>query len=211
MSLLTDVHKALSVPNGCFQYSIVKGSYEYYHYGCDGQNDMGWGCGYRTLQTLCSWIKHSCSMKEFSNVPSLLTIQETLVAIGDKPASFVNSREWIGSFEICLFLDHCYDIPCKIIHIQSGHEIESKFEELMSHFEKFGSPVMIGGNSDASSKALLGVAMSNEKKYFLILDPHFSGNAAERNHLISNGWISWRGEELFMENSFYNFCLPQHK
>lgn len=35
-------------------------------------------------------------------------------------------------------------IPCKIIHIQSGHEVGSKFQELMSHFEKFGSPVMIG-------------------------------------------------------------------
>lgn len=54
-------------------------------------------------------------MKEFSNVPSLLTIQETLVAIGDKPASFVNSREWIGSFEICLFLDHCYDVMKAVI------------------------------------------------------------------------------------------------
>lgn len=40
MSLLTDIHKALSLPDGCFQYSIVKGSYEYFHYGCDGHNDM---------------------------------------------------------------------------------------------------------------------------------------------------------------------------
>ena len=35
----------------------VSGHYEYWHYGCDGFDDRGWGCGYRTLQTICSWIR----------------------------------------------------------------------------------------------------------------------------------------------------------
>ena len=30
--------------------------YEYWHYLCDGFDDRGWGCGYRTLQTIASWI-----------------------------------------------------------------------------------------------------------------------------------------------------------
>ena len=30
--------------------------YEYWHYCCDDLNDRGWGCGYRTLQTISSWI-----------------------------------------------------------------------------------------------------------------------------------------------------------
>ena len=30
--------------------------YEYWHYYCDGFDDRGWGCGYRTLQTIVSWI-----------------------------------------------------------------------------------------------------------------------------------------------------------
>lgn len=30
--------------------------YEYWHYLCDGFDDRGWGCGYRTLQTISSWI-----------------------------------------------------------------------------------------------------------------------------------------------------------
>ena len=35
---------------------LIKGKYTYYHYECDGFNDSGWGCGYRTLQTIISWI-----------------------------------------------------------------------------------------------------------------------------------------------------------
>ena len=30
--------------------------YEYWHYCCDDLDDRGWGCGYRTLQTISSWI-----------------------------------------------------------------------------------------------------------------------------------------------------------
>lgn len=33
----------------------VSGSYEYYHYMHGGCNDVGWGCAYRSLQTLWSW------------------------------------------------------------------------------------------------------------------------------------------------------------
>eukprot|EP00038_Savillea_parva_P000458 m.96261 g.96261 ORF g.96261 m.96261 type:complete len:342 (-) comp10152_c2_seq1:78-1103(-) len=34
---------------------LVLGTCRYYHYGCDGIQDHGWGCGYRTLQTIVSW------------------------------------------------------------------------------------------------------------------------------------------------------------
>lgn len=37
--------------------TVVSGTYEYWHYGCDGLDDRGWGCGYRTLQTIASWIR----------------------------------------------------------------------------------------------------------------------------------------------------------
>ncbi len=56
--LLKDVHKGLLPPIG-YEFenvALVKGPYEYYHYVCDGVNDRGYGCGYRTLQTLCSWL-----------------------------------------------------------------------------------------------------------------------------------------------------------
>lgn len=64
---------------------------------------------------MCSWINNNCNIETQSpNVPSLSNIQETLVTIGDKPSTFIKSREWIGSFEICLFLDHCY-------HVRNAH------------------------------------------------------------------------------------------
>ena len=41
-------------------------------------------------------------------VPSIRRIQEVLFEVGDKPQSFVGSREWIGSYEACIILDHLY-------------------------------------------------------------------------------------------------------
>jgi len=37
-------------------------------------------------------------------------MQQALVALGDKPANFVGSRDWIGSVEITLLLDHFYQV-----------------------------------------------------------------------------------------------------
>ena len=36
--------------------------------------------------------------------------------MGDKPASFVGSREWIGSYEVCIVLDQLYEVsnPVKL-------------------------------------------------------------------------------------------------
>ena len=48
----------------------------------------------------------------YSSVPSLRDIQEALVELGDKPLSFIGSREWIGSFEACLVLDYLYGVSC---------------------------------------------------------------------------------------------------
>jgi len=59
---------------------------------------QGWGCAYRSLQTLCSWflLQHYTSVA----TPGHRQIQETLVALDDKPASFVGSSKWIGAIEL---------------------------------------------------------------------------------------------------------------
>ena len=55
--LLTNVHLEATLPEGeLVAFEVVRGDYEYWHYGCDELDDRGWGCGYRTLQTLASWI-----------------------------------------------------------------------------------------------------------------------------------------------------------
>ena len=63
-------------------YSIsVEGDYDYLHYLYDGTNDRGWGCGYRTLQTIISWIVKNISSDTQKQIPSLTTIQEILVQV----------------------------------------------------------------------------------------------------------------------------------
>ena len=38
--------------------SLIQGNYLYYHYMQDSFNDSGWGCAYRSLQTIFSWYKY---------------------------------------------------------------------------------------------------------------------------------------------------------
>ena len=123
----------IAVPAG-FSSSVVHGhaDADYYHYLCDGIDDrvsclffergkelrtrsrleQGWGCGYRTAQSLCSWAARSRheSSAQAVDVPSLRKIQETLVEIGDKAPSFADSREWIGCVETSLVLDQLYGV-----------------------------------------------------------------------------------------------------
>ena len=82
---------------------------------------QGWGCGYRSVQSLCSWAENKLRSSSSSSadtaaggvvacVPSLRKIQEILVEVGDKPPSFVGSKQWIGSFEACIVLDHLFGV-----------------------------------------------------------------------------------------------------
>ena len=65
--------------------------------------------------------------------------------IGDKPASFVNSREWIGSQEVGYVLGSLLDIDCKYIIIEKGSEAKKYMNQLRDHFMNQATPVMIGG------------------------------------------------------------------
>ncbi len=57
LALLSNVHLNVAVPRGqILTLETVRGDYDYWHYGCDGFDDRGWGCGYRTLQTIASWV-----------------------------------------------------------------------------------------------------------------------------------------------------------
>lgn len=86
---------------------------------------QGWGCGYRSLQTLCSWVVELQRKKQVlatptgpagdefpkvTGVPTIPDIQSCLVAVGDKPPSFVGSREWIGCYEASIVLDQLFGV-----------------------------------------------------------------------------------------------------
>lgn len=55
----------------------------------DKFDDNGWGCAYRSLQTIVSW----CRYQQYTDVdvPTHREIQSTLVKLGDKPDTFIVS------------------------------------------------------------------------------------------------------------------------
>ena len=150
----------------------------------------GWGCGYRTLQTICSWLCLQKKSASDDQVPTIPQIQAMLVDMEDKPAAFKGSRHWIGSFEVqislmshfpffflkifiipkvCLIVDKLFDVPCKIIHVASGLELDKHFHAIEQHFDRFGSPVMMGGDQDASSKGILGTCTTQTNHNYLLV------------------------------------------
>lgn len=67
--------------------NCISGDYIYFHYCHDGFNDAGWGCAYRSLQTLYSWFLLQGYAS--SPVPTIPEIQRILVKMGDKPEKFI--------------------------------------------------------------------------------------------------------------------------
>eukprot|EP00850_Spirogloea_muscicola_P002976 SM000011S19154 [mRNA] locus=s11:1166090:1170192:- [translate_table: standard] len=194
------------------QTSLVQGSYQYFHYMQDRMDDNGWGCAYRSLQTIMSWflLQHYTSLA----VPNHRSIQQTLVDLGDKPPSFVGSSQWIGAIELSYVLDQLLGVTCRILNIQSGADMPSKGRELAHHFDTQGTPIMIGGGVLAYT--LLGVdynEMTGECA-FLILDPHYTGGE-DLKTIRSGGWCGWKsavtekGKDFFVRDAFYNLLLPQ--
>ena len=91
-------HLGLALPGrGPTRLALLSGHYLYYHYGCDGVDDRGRGCGYRTLQTLFSWPEGLPV-----GVPELGAVQAALEDMGDKPPGFRGSQSWIGCVEASL-------------------------------------------------------------------------------------------------------------
>ena len=184
----------------------VRGSYLYFHYGQDRFDDAGWGCAYRSCQTLVSWLRlqgHTAAP-----VPSHGDIQRALVAMGDKEPPFVGSRQWIGAIELMYVLMASYDVDCKMLTVPAGAAVGEHVRSLAAHFDANGTPVMIGGGVLAYT--LLGVDWNERtgEAAFLILDPHYVG--AEVPTAIVPAWCGWRrAQDVFVADAFYNFLCPQ--
>ncbi|EDS28840.1 conserved hypothetical protein [Culex quinquefasciatus] len=186
--------------------SLVQGRYSYHHYMQDGFNDDGWGCAYRSLQTLISWFIYQGYADV--RIPTHTEIQKYLVRVGDKPANFAGSRQWIGSTEVSMCLNEFVKVDSRIMHVSSGADMATKGSELAYHFETQGTPVMIGGGVLAHT--ILGVDFDRNTGdlKFLILDPHFTG-ADELGTVLAKGWCGWKGVDFWNKTAYYNLCMPQ--
>ncbi|MCJ8749280.1 hypothetical protein PDJAM_G00174530 [Pangasius djambal] len=185
---------------------VVRGVYSYHHYMQDRVDDNGWGCAYRSLQTICSWFQQQGYTER--TVPTHKQIQQALVDVGDKEPSFVGSRQWIGSIEVQAVLNQLLGVNSKILFVSRGSELASKGRELANHFQTEGTPIMIGGGVLAHT--ILGVAWSETSGQirFLILDPHYTGGE-DLQTITDKGWCGWKGPEFWDQNAYYNLCLPQ--
>lgn len=121
---------------------------------------QGWGCAYRTLQTMCSMLKFKLGNE--IKIPSIKQIQEILLKIGDKEASFVGSRDWIGGVETCYVIDELFNVSCYLHHITNDEKLSSKKTEIVNYFKNHGGLIAMGGDEDAGSKLIAGVHLSED-------------------------------------------------
>ncbi|KAH0555510.1 hypothetical protein KQX54_019606 [Cotesia glomerata] len=186
--------------------SFVSGMYAYYHYGQDNFHDSGWGCAYRSLQTIFSWFRFQGYTEQ--KVPTHRAIQKSLVDIGDKPSSFIGTNQWIGSTEVGFVLETLLNVNSKFLIAASGKDMPDLLEDLRQHFQTQGTPVMIGGGVLAHT--ILGVIYDESKQlpYWLILDPHYEGKE-NLSTVLEKGYCGWKGKEFWRKDAFYNMCLPQ--
>lgn len=169
---------------------------------------------------MCSWFAlcTGAGSARAAAVPDITTIQRTLVALGDRPVSFVGSRDWIGCIEASLVLEALYAVPCRIVHIRRGSDLPYHAAALATHFAQHGTVAMMGGNLDCMAKILLGIrytplaAAALPDVQLLVLDPHYvraaERDAAQRGVEDTGLGRHCRWESAFDPTSFYNICLP---
>lgn len=223
-SLLTNLHHHLPTTpnNNPTTLHLHPHKNLYHHYG---HSDKGWGCAYRSCQTLLS---HFISRATTSHpTPSIDQIQSILVQLGDKSSKdFIGSKEWIGSVEVGLVLQYYIEqIPTKTSYFVKQWFLPS-FESSLSESlppilsdmttlwsaNKLG-PVMIGGGVLAYT--ILGIDWDKTKPYkesplehcwLLILDPHYVG-PNDVATVIKSKFCAWkRPEQVFVKGHHYGFA-----
>ncbi|VDP91192.1 unnamed protein product [Echinostoma caproni] len=179
----------------------------------DNTDDKNWGCAYRSLQTLISWLMWQGEVP-VQRLPSITDIQASLARTGDKPKNFVGSRQWIGSFELSFCLEEMYGIQCRLLPVTQGSQMTSTASVLLSqHFASGGGPVMIGGGQLAHT--IIGVQLSDTSvpgaksapTRYLILDPHYTGPAGNLKQIVDKGWCGWKEESFWKPTVHYNLCF----
>ena len=130
--------------------TLMDGDCHYYHYMQGGFDDKGWGCAYRSLQTIISWLQlqHYAPLKP---VPTHKELQRVIQDMGAAPsADFVGSKQWIGSQEVGWILNQLFGIDSKFELSQNVTELMSKGAAIAHHFRTQGTPIMMGASRSPS-------------------------------------------------------------
>jgi len=183
---------------------ICSDGFNFYHYNIDGYNDVGWGCAYRSIQTMASWFS-----EEY--VVSIEQMQMVLKRIDFAHADLeVGAKKWIGCIEASEIMGDVSHgrITCRILHAHDLNDLENFIrDEVWNHLFGVGSPVMVGAGNYAFT--IIGVSKGENK--VLIADPHYirSGSCWEKG-----GGCRWQNIRSFFDFSrtkgaFVNICLPK--
>ena len=189
---------------------MLQDGYEYFHYNVDGYQDSGWGCAYRSIQTILSWFMNNYQVVE--QVPSIPEIQRCLkendYACSDLD---IGSKKWIGCIEAGTVLREFSNgsITCRILTAFTIEELSGILRTtVVGHLLEVGSPVMIG----AGDYSFTIIGASRRSGSVLIADPHYSGAECE-DTMTSKGFLAWKAIDQFFDfnrtrSSFINVCLP---
>lgn len=188
---------------------ICQNRYEYFHYNMDSVKDAGWGCAYRSIQTLASWFYNNSDCVE--RILSIPEMQGRLRAVDYAHSDLeIGSNRWIGCFEASTLLSDMSSgrVSSRILHASSLPEMKRfVFDEVKKHLVEIGSPVIVG----AGDFAFTIIGVSSEASQVLILDPHYSGSDSQNS--VSKGFIAWKDFDKFfawnrVSSGFINICLP---
>ena len=180
-------------------------------------------------KTVISWINHNLEGCENPKVESIIKYQAILESMEQNVTE--GGREWIGTIEVGYVIDLLFNTPCRIINCPSRDNLNAYFGEIKDHFEKGGSPLMLGGGRDYGSKGIFGISKNhNGELMLLIVDPHYIPNGPMK----MENFVYWRGVSdlgmvfslvrgvliLFVldfkvkkplkEDGFYNVLMPKN-
>ena len=66
-------------------------------------------------------------------------------------------------------------MDCKISRVERGIDMADRVRELISHFNREGTPIMIGGGVLAHTIIGVDFNESTGESMLLVLDPHYTG------------------------------------
>jgi len=182
------------------------------------KSDRGWGCGYKNVQMLLSFIKSEKELLSYNNVPPISVLQECIerawkmgfdhIAALQQGGSLKQTEKWVGTSEIASLL-LSFGIRAQIFefHTKSSGKSGNKdlFEFIWNHFTSnttWKSPLYL--QHKGHSRTVVGVSQQLTKpRTILVFDPSVQGTKL-RSSLSS-------GNFGIVEKTLDSFYQPEYQ